>query len=773
MAKNLKIHIKNAQLAEALKQNKLKKEKKESFKKNLSPESSKEKSSPKGEKEPLSLPQKEKKIVRARKFPSNFCPPPPKKEELPQSPSPDKKPLPEKQAPKENKEPSQVTEKKTEGAKPPIFVEKEKPKKISPANIRKQAFNRVFDSQHKKGLRIGEDEVWRRKKHANKAKAKTFEELETQRPKEITVQLPKSVKELAALMKLKSSQLIQKLFLQGITLTINDFLDDPTIVELIGHEFNCTIHIDTSQKDRLQVTGKSIEAEIKETVSDKLEKRPPIVTVMGHVDHGKTSIIDAFRTSNLIAQESGSITQHIGAFRCQTKQGSFTVLDTPGHEAFSSIRQRGANVTDIILLVIAGDEGIMAQTKEAIEKAKEAKVPIIVAINKKDKPNFNVESVYRQLSDHDLLPEAWGGEMITVCCSAKTKEGIEQLAEMISLQSDILELKANPNARGRGTVLESQIHQGLGPTATLLVQNGTLHVGDAIIFEREYGKIKTMQDEYGEKLQKAPPSTPVRVTGLSGVPLAGNEFIALDNEKEARKIAKARQADLQSFLLRQGKRKDVENLLQQKMLSQKQKVLNIVLKADVMGSLDAVETTIKSISTKKILVHFVSRSVGQITQSDIEFAEASKGIIIAFHTGIENKAEPLIKKKGIPFFSQNVIYHLLEDIKKYMLTLLDKISQEVQIGEATVLATFKSSQVGTIAGCLVEDGIIKRSSQAKLFRNKEQIFAGSIASLKRLKEDVKEVKKGLECGLLLNGFSHIQEGDTLKTFETTYKDQEL
>jgi translation initiation factor IF-2 len=795
LAKNLKLNIKNAQLAEVLKKNKLKKEQEQQEEKKVAPTA--EKAATAETRPSPAVQTDEKKFVKAKKAPSSFSSPAEQKKPESQIASnpmaQEKKPF---QAPLEKKaeeaKPSlQKTDEKQELKKPKtkeeieeeakaverkrvkdLEAEEAKGKKNFSPSPKKQAFNKVFDARDRSGLRTGEDEAWRRKR-PNKFKERSYQEQPVQRPKELSVKLPVNVKDLAAQMKLKASEVIQKLFLQGLAVTINDDLDDPTTVELIGHEFGCEIKIDTTQEDRMQVTGKSIFEEISQTDSGKLESRPPVVTVMGHVDHGKTSIIDSFRKSNIVAGESGAITQHIGAFQCKTKHGSFTVLDTPGHEAFSAIRQRGANVTDIVLLVIAGDEGIKPQTDEGIQKAKEAKVPIIVAINKKDKPGFNQDNIYRELADRDLLPEAWGGSVITVNCSAKTGDGIDSLAEMIAIQSDVLELKANPHTRARGTVLESELHRGLGPTATLLVQNGTLKIGDAILFEHEYGRVKTMQDEHGNRLESAPPSTPVRVTGLSGVPFAGNDFIAMSNEKEARKIAEERKSSSKHRLLRQSKGKSLEHLFQQKAIQQDQKVLNLILKADVGGSLEAIKTTLLAIPTEKVRLNFITTEVGQISESDIERAETANALILGFHTNVERHAENLIKKKKVTILLHDVIYHLVDEVKLKMLSLLDKIRQENEVGQALVLATFKSSQLGIIAGCKVEDGLIKRSNHAKLFRNGNMIWEGSISSLKRVQEDVKEVKKGLECGILLNGFKDVQAGDIIKAFEITYIEQGL
>lgn len=645
-------------------------------------------------------------------------------------------------------------------------------KKSSSPSIRKQAFSRVFDSRDKSGLRIEEEEVWR-KKRQNRKRSTTIEQQLMQRPKEVSIRLPITVKDLAATMKLKASEVIQKLLLHGLPMTINAELDDPTTVELIGEELGCTITIDSSQENRLKITNQTVKEEIEASNPAILQPRPPVVTVMGHVDHGKTSLIDALRKSRLAESEIGSITQHIGAFQCETKYGPFTILDTPGHEAFSAIRQRGVYATDIVLLVIAGDEHIMPQTIEAIESAKEAKVPIVVAINKKDKSNFNADNIYRELSDHDLLPECWGGKVITVNCSAVTKEGLDTLKEMLALQAELLELKANPKARARGIVLESEMHKGFGPVVTLLVQNGTLKLGQAIIFEHEYGHVKTMQNEYGNNIQQALPSTPVKITGLSGIPFAGNSFITLENEKMARKIAEERKSLLRENLLRKSQEKNISSLFKQQSSGQEIKTLNIILKADVRGSIDAIKKSISNIQTEKVKVNFISLDVGQISESDAELAEASNAIILGFHTQVESNALSLIKKKNIPLFLHELIYEVIDEINNQMKATLDKIRQETCIGEAVVIALFKSSQIGCIAGCKVEEGIIQRSNLIKIFRKNEKIWEGHISSLKRQKDDIKEAKKGWECGIVLQGFSSFQLGDIIHAFEITQVTQEL
>jgi translation initiation factor IF-2 len=601
---------------------------------------------------------------------------------------------------------------------------------------------------------------------------RSMQEDTTIRPNTLKVRLPITIKDLASEMKLKASQLVQKLFLQGVVATLNDLLEDETTVQLLGTEFGCDITIDTAEEERLRITGKTIIEEIKSSNQDELTIRPPVVAFMGHVDHGKTSLIDAIRKSNRAAGEAGAITQHIGAFRCSTPVGDIAILDTPGHEAFSAMRARGADVTDIVVLVIAGDEGIRQQTIEAIQHAKEAKVTICVALNKCDKPNFNAENVYRQLSDHELLPEAWGGQTITVNCSAATGEGIPQLLEMLALQAEVLELKANPKMRARGTVLESEMNKGVGAKATVLVQNGTLHVGDALVFTDSWCRVKTMHDEYGVYFTDAGPSTPVEITGLSGVPEAGEEFIVVKNEKEARSIAEARREGVRQFALQQKKKVSMENLMLKASESPK-KILNLVLRADVQGSLEALKTALQKIKSEKAEINILFGGVGEVTESDVQLAAISKAVIIGFHTAIESHADSLVKQMAVQVKLHDIIYHAVDDVKDMMVNLLDKIAQENEKGKAIVKTLFKSSQVGTIAGCGVTEGTIARNNQIRVKRGNEVIWKGGIASLRRVKDDVKEVQKGLECGISLQGFSGLQENDILEAYEIIYITQEL
>ena len=630
--------------------------------------------------------------------------------------------------------------------------------------------DRGFDGRARQGLSVGDDERWRKRRPSKGAASADWEE-PIVRPTKLKIRLPITLKDLASEMKLKASELIQKLFLHGMIYTLNDLLDDETVVQYIGSEFGCGITIDTSEQERIQITAQSIREEITASNQDDLITRPPVVAFMGHVDHGKTSLIDAIRKTNVAAGEAGAITQHIGAFRCKTGVGDLTILDTPGHEAFSAMRARGAEVTDIVVLVVAGDEGLREQTYEAIEHAKSAKVTIVVAINKCDKPSFNVENVYRELSERELLPEAWGGQTITINTSAATGEGIQQLLEMLALQSEVMELRANPKMRARGAVLESELHKGLGSVARVLVQNGTLKVGDAVVFERHWGRVKTMHDEHGKLLQTAGPSTPVEITGLSGIPKAGDPFIVVASDKEARDIIETREVGLERTALQQKKAPAIDSLLQKGAIEKK--VLKLLLRADVQGSVEALKTSILKIKSDKASVDIIAMGVGEVSESDIQLAAASNAVIIGFHTAIESHAESLIKELAVKVRQFDIIYHAVDEVKKLMLALLDKLEEEKDTGAAEVKATFKASQIGVIAGCQVIEGTINRNNRIRLVRGGQVIWKGHIGSLKRVKEDVKEVKKGFECGILLEGNNDVREGDLIQAYEIIYITQEL
>ncbi|MEF9497180.1 translation initiation factor IF-2 [Chlamydia sp. 04-14] len=690
-------------------------------------------------------------------------------------------------APKKEDKPAPKERTGTPQAKPQQSSETTNDKQHSPNNRTSQPFYRrdtskkpgsdfrdrakkddnpkAFTGRDRYGLNDSSDDDKWRKKRVQKTK-KHYDEHTIQRPTHIKVPLPITIKDLAAEMKLKASELIQKMFIHGMTYVVNDILDNETTVQFIGLEFGCTIDIDSSEQDKLCIESNTVKEEIQETDPSKLIIRPPIVAFMGHVDHGKTTLIDSLRKTNVAAVEAGAITQHMGAFCCSTAVGNLTILDTPGHEAFSAMRARGAEVCDIVVLVVAGDEGIKEQTLEAVKHARAANITIVVAINKCDKPNFNAETIYRQLSEIELLPEAWGGTTVTINTSAKTGEGLSELLEMLALQAEVLELKANPSARARGIVIESELHKGLGAVATILVQNGTLHLGEALVFNDCYGKVKTMHNEHNQLMTSASPSVPALITGLSSMPKAGDPFVVVKSEKTAKEIIGARLAGQQKFAL-QKKRPNFDAMLQNK------KILKLIIKADVQGSIEALANSILKIVSDKVSAEILSNSVGEISESDIRLAAASKAVIIGFHTGIESHAESLIKNLGVKVQLFNIIYHAVDAVKEMMTALLDPIAEEKNLGSAEIKETFKSSQLGTIYGCLVSEGIMTRNQKVRVVRDNEVIWKGNLSSLKRIKEDVREVKKGLECGILLEGYQHAQVGDILQCYEVIYHPQKL
>lgn len=816
MAKNLKINIKNAQLAEALK---LTREKKPAPRKKEEKESSIE-LTPTPIVETVSSPSPEAPIASAEQLPkeeapiqqkapivrtepsylmpkpeyrhkpqpfrANFPPQRPsfRQDTRPNSSSSSRTPYPPRtghpsaiKRPPLSKDvpvPKVSDVPKKESFKPmPRELEDKNQRSKAAHEVRpvKKAPQKTFDARDRKGLRDDlDDQGWRRRRPHHKMRSHKKEEIVI-RPKELKIHLPITIKDLASEMKLKASQLVAKLFMKGVMLTLNDYLDDETTIQLLGHDFDCEITIDTTEEDRLRITDKTIKQEIQASKTDELIIRPPVIAFMGHVDHGKTSLIDAIRKSNIASSEAGDITQHIGAFKCHTESGNITILDTPGHEAFSSMRARGADVTDIIVLVIAGDEGIKAQTVEAIDQAKTAGVPILVAINKCDKPNFDADNVYRQLADKDLLPETWGGQVITINCSAVTKQGIKEMLEMLALQAEVLELKANPKSRARGTVIESEMHKGLGPVATVLVQNGTLNLGDAIVFAQHYARVKTMHNELKQEITTAGPSSPVKITGLSGLPEAGSEFIVVKNEKEALEIAQKRsEGQRHHNMMQQPKRVALENFLEN---SVQKKVLNLILRADVQGSVEALKNSLLKIQSKKIELNIISAAVGEVSESDVQLAQNTKAMIIGFHSQVESHAENLIKTLKVTVKLYDIIYHAVDEVRALMRSMLDKIPQENDVGLAEVKAIFKSSHLGIIAGCMVMEGTIKRSSQMRLLRDGQVIWKGTMQSLKRVKEDVREVSKGYECGIVLPNNNDIKVGDIFQAYEITYLDQEL
>ncbi|MBR7076897.1 MAG: translation initiation factor IF-2, partial [Lachnospiraceae bacterium] len=510
-----------------------------------------------------------------------------------------------------------------------------------------------------------------------------------------------------------------------------------------------------------------IEELLKEEEEDPalLEKRAPVVCVMGHVDHGKTSLLDAIRKTNVIAKEAGGITQHIGAYMVQLPNGDkITFLDTPGHEAFTAMRLRGAMATDVAILVVAADDGVMPQTVEAINHAKAAGIHVIVAVNKIDKPGANVDRVKQELSEYDLVPEDWGGNTIFVPISAKTGEGIQDLLEMVILDTEILELKANPNRKARGLVIEAKIDKGRGSVATLLVQKGTLKVGDHIAMGEAYGKVRAMLNDRRERVTSAGPSTPVEITGMNGVPNAGEVFVAYDNDKDAKAFAQVFIEENKKKLLAGTKKKTNLDDLFDQMKAGELKELEVIIKADVQGSVEAIKESLEKLSNDEVVVKVIHSGVGNVNESDAILASASNAIIIAFNVQADAVARDTIEHEKVDMRRYSVIYNAIDDVEAAMKGMLEPIYEEVVTGHVEVRQTFKASGVGIIAGSYVTDGTVTRDAKVRLTRDGELLFEGPIASLKRFQDDVKEVRSGFECGIVLNGFSDIKEGDLMEAY---------
>ena len=492
--------------------------------------------------------------------------------------------------------------------------------------------------------------------------------------------------------------------------------------------------------------------------------RPPVICVMGHVDHGKTPLLDAIRKTNVTDREAGGITQHIGAYTVQINGQKITFLDTPGHEAFTAMRMRGANSTDIAVLVVAADDGVMPQTVEAINHAKAAGIEIIVAVNKMDKPNANIDRVKQELAEYELIPEEWGGSTVFAPVSAKTGDGINQLLEMILLTSEILELKANPNRQARGLVIEAELDKGRGPVATVLVQKGTLHVGDFISAGACHGKVRAMIDDKGRRAKEAGPSTPVEILGLSDVPNAGEVFLAHENDKEARAYAETFIAQNKEKKLEETKAKMSLDDLFSQIQEGNLKELNLIIKADVQGSVEAVKQSLLKLTNEEVVVKCIHGGVGAINESDVTLAATSNAIIIGFNVRPDATAKATAEREGVDIRLYRVIYQAIEDIEAAMKGMLDPVFEEKVIGHAEVRQIFKASAVGNIAGSYVLDGEFKRDCKVRITRDKDQIYEGTLASLKRFKDDVKEVRSGYECGLVFDGFDQIQEGDIVEAY---------
>ena len=566
-----------------------------------------------------------------------------------------------------------------------------------------------------------------------------------------------TIKELAAKMKLQPSVIVKKLFLQGKVVTINQEVDYGQAEE-IAMEFDVLCEME----EKIDV----IEELLKEEDENEAEmaERPPVVCVMGHVDHGKTSLLDAIRQTNVTAKEAGGITQHIGAYMVEINGQQITFLDTPGHEAFTAMRMRGAKSTDIAILVVAADDGVMPQTIEAINHAKAAGVEIIVAVNKIDKPSANIEKVKQELIEYELVSEDWGGSTIFVPVSAHTKEGIPELLEMILLTAEVKELKANPNRTARGLVIEAELDKGKGPVATVLVQKGTLRVGDPIAAGACYGKVRAMMDDKGRRVKEAGPSTPVEILGLNDVPKAGEVFVATPNEKEARSFAETFISEGKNKLIEDTKAKlSLDDLFSQ-IKAGNVKELPIIVKADVQGSVEAVKQSLVKLSNDEVVVKVIHGGVGTINESDVSLAAASNAIIIGFNVRPDVTAKSIAEREKVDMRLYRVIYQAIEDVEAAMKGMLDPIFEEQIIGHAVIRQTFKASGVGTIAGSYILDGKFQRGCKVRITRDGEQIFDGPLASLKRFKDDVKEVNAGYECGLVFEKYNDVQEDDMIEAY---------
>lgn len=576
--------------------------------------------------------------------------------------------------------------------------------------------------------------------------------------KQITIPESLTIRELAERMKMPASALVKKLFLQGQVVSLNQ---DITFEE--AEEIALEFDIIAEMEEKVDMVAELLKEE--EEPEEKMKKRPPVVCVMGHVDHGKTSLLDAIREENVTSHEAGGITQHIGAYVVESKGEKITFLDTPGHEAFTSMRMRGAQSTDIAILVVAADDGVMPQTVEAINHAKAAGVEIIVAINKIDKAGANIERVKQELAEYELIPEDWGGSTIFVPVSAHTKEGIDQLLEMIVLTAEVMELKANPDRKARGIVIEARLDKGRGPVATVLVQKGVLRIGDHVAIGTAHGKVRAMIDHHGERVKAAKPSTPVEILGLNGAPDAGEIVVATESDKEAKQISQAYIDQGKDKLLEETKAKklSLDGLFNQ-IQAGNVKDLNLIIKADVQGSVEAVKQSLLKLSNEEVAVRVIHGGVGAINESDVSLASASNAIIIGFNIRPDNTAKEIADRENVDVRLYRVIYDAIEDIEHALKGMLEPIYEEKVIGHVEVRQTFKASGVGTIAGSYVLDGKVERGCKCRVSRGEDLIFEGNLASLKRFKDDVKDVAAGYECGLVFENFNDIQEEDRVECY---------
>jgi translation initiation factor IF-2 len=575
-------------------------------------------------------------------------------------------------------------------------------------------------------------------------------------PSKITFSESLTVAELAKILHKEPSEIIKKLFMLGVMATINQELDKDSI-ELIAGEYGVEV------EEEIKIDTTDLGVYFTEDEEAELQERPSVVTIMGHVDHGKTTLLDSIRNTKVTAGEAGGITQHIGAYQVEVEGKKITFLDTPGHAAFTTMRARGAQVTDIAIIVVAADDGVMPQTVEAINHAKAAEVPIIIAVNKMDKEAANPDRVMQELTEYELVPEAWGGDTIFVPLSALSGEGIDNLLEMIVLVSEVEELKANPDRLANGTVIEAQLDKGRGSVATLLVQNGTLKIGDPIVVGNTFGRVRAMVNDLGRRVKKVGPSTPVEITGLNDVPQAGDRFVVFEDEKTARSVGESRAS--QALQAQRGEKSKVslENLFEQ-MKQGEMKDLNLVLKADVQGSVEALAASLLKIEVEGVKINIIHTGVGAINESDITLASASNAIVIGFNVRPDVNAKRAAEAEGVEIRLHRIIYKVMEEIESAMKGMLDPEYEEKIIGQAEVRQTFKVSKVGTIAGSYVTEGKISRDSGVRLIRDGVVIFEGELDALKRFKDDAKEVARGYECGITIKNFNDVKEGDVIEAY---------
>ena len=639
----------------------------------------------------------------------------------------------------------------------------------SPAGMEETRGKESRERDNRKGNQRHEKELMGRKKERfdnlekktrgkkNQQPAPQPQKKEEDTIKTITLPEKMTIKEFADRMKVQASAIIKKLFLQGNIVTVNNEIDFATAEE-IALEFNCICEME----EKVDVIAELLKEEGEDEAA--MVKRPPVVCVMGHVDHGKTSLLDAIRDTHVIDKEAGGITQHIGAYMVECNGEKITFLDTPGHEAFTAMRMRGANATDIAILVVAADDGVMPQTVEAISHAKAADVEIIVAINKIDKPSANIERVKQELAEYELIPEDWGGSTIFVPVSAHSHEGIDTLLEMVLLTAEVSELKANPKRNARGLVIEAQLDKGRGSVATVLVQKGTLKVGQPIACGSSYGRVRAMIDDKGRRVKEATPSTPVEILGLNNVPNAGEIFVCMDSEREAKSFADTFISEGRERMLEDTKaRMSLDDLFSQ-IQSGNIKELPIIVKADVQGSVEAVKQSLVKLSNEEVMVKVIHGGVGAINESDVSLASASNAIIIGFNVRPDATAKATAEREGVDMRLYKVIYNAIEDVQAAMKGMLDPVFEEKVLGHAEIRQIFKASGVGNIAGSYVLDGTFQRGCKVRISREGEQIFEGDLASLKRFKDDVKEVRAGYECGLVFEGFNDIQELDVVEAY---------